>query len=130
MDQLVLDGPLQSVKTVLVSERLRRGETLLGDRPVFADEPTDRRRRTGRSVRQTGPVGHDGREGLTAKHVDGDLLVPRSAIEVTSGYVSGSHMIINGLMSRGATTDSSGVLPQARICPSVVPNAKVIESSV
>ena len=39
-------------------------------------------------------------------------------------------MIINGLISSGATTDINGVFSQARICPSVVPKAKVIASSV
>ena len=39
-------------------------------------------------------------------------------------------MIISGLISSGATTEVSGVFSQARICPSVVPNANVIASSV
>ena len=55
---------------------------------------------------------------------------PRSAIVSTSGYVSGSHMMICGLMSSGATTDSIGVFSHDRIWPSVVPNANVISSLV
>ena len=39
-------------------------------------------------------------------------------------------MIISGLISNGATTDISGVFSQARICPSVVPKANVMSSSV
>ena len=56
--------------------------------------------------------------------------VPRSARVCTSGYVAGSHMIICGLMSSGATTDCKGVFVQERIWPSVVPNARVMSLSL
>jgi hypothetical protein len=60
------------------------------------------------------------------------LVCPMSAMMLNSGYRSGSHMIMNGLISMGATTARVGCLAAKRIASSVLtwPMVMVLSSYI